>query len=86
MLKVRTCDAINLFRLIVVKNSLINECTQLATGQNVVTVWGVWGSNPGHNLTPTEANQCVSSKDFPVLGPTLILFSLQESLEPRLIC
>jgi hypothetical protein len=39
------------------KNSLISECTSLATGQNVVDVWGIWNSDPGHNLTPTEANQ-----------------------------
>jgi len=42
------------------KNSLINECTALATGQNVVTVWGVWNTGPEHPLTPTEALQCVS--------------------------
>jgi len=45
-----------------VKNSLIAECTALATGQNVVSVWGVWNSDPGHNLTPAEANQCVPFK------------------------
>ncbi|KAF8497489.1 hypothetical protein F5888DRAFT_1698412 [Russula emetica] len=39
------------------KSSLISECTALATGQNVVTVWGVWNSGPDQRLTPTEANQ-----------------------------
>jgi len=41
----------------VLKNALIGECTALATGQNVVSVWGVWNSDPGHNLTPDEANR-----------------------------
>jgi hypothetical protein len=40
----------------ILKNSLISECTALATGQNVVTVWGVWNSGPDHRLSPTEAN------------------------------
>lgn len=41
----------------ILKKSLINECTELATGQNVVTVWGVWNSGPDHRLSPTEANK-----------------------------
>ena len=53
---------INSFRLIVIKNSLIAECAALATGQNVVTIWGVWNSNPGHRLTPTDAYDCMTFK------------------------
>jgi len=37
------------------KDSLISECTALATGKDVIFVWGVWTSNPGQDLTTAEA-------------------------------
>lgn len=61
MLKVCMCHRRGSFRLtIAIKNELISECTALALGRDYVTVWGVWGSNPGDNLSPGEAARCVS--------------------------
>lgn len=61
MLKVCICHGRGSFGLtIVVKNDLISECTALATGRDHVTIWGVWSSSPGDNLSPGEAARCVS--------------------------
>ena len=68
-LKVRICATVSSFRLIAIQDALITECIALATGQNVDIVLGIWGSNPGHNLTPSEANQCVSFRRFPGASP-----------------
>jgi len=39
------------------KNSLISECTSLATGENVVVVWGFWNSETHETLTADQAAQ-----------------------------
>ncbi|KAI0088205.1 hypothetical protein BDY19DRAFT_949549 [Irpex rosettiformis] len=39
----------------VFKKDLINECTQLATGQDVVTRFGIWGPTIHDELSPDEA-------------------------------
>lgn len=37
------------------KNDLISECTALAQGNDVAFRWGIWTTDPGHNLQPAEA-------------------------------
>jgi hypothetical protein len=56
---------------VVVKNDLITECTSIAEGGDNVTLWGVWSSDPGDNLTPSEAAQCVSFQNIMIPEPNI---------------
>jgi len=52
--------SVGLLRTIVhfmLKNNLISECTSLATGENVVVVWGFWSTKTHETLTADQAAQ-----------------------------
>jgi hypothetical protein len=52
--------SVGLLRTIVhfmLKNNLISECTSLATGKDVVVVWGFWNTRTHETLTADQAAQ-----------------------------